>query len=171
MLGKRLSAAALTALAAILFIPAALASHGKVGLWSVTITMGGSAPAMPDMSRLPPEALARMKAMGMSMNGNTITTEHCMTAQEVATDAPHMDDNHARSCTMSNVSHSAKSMSADMTCTGNFEGKGHMQFTYDSEAHYSGELTMIGTANGRSMQQDQKFEGRWVSADCGSVAH
>jgi hypothetical protein len=107
---------------------AALANHGKPGLWSVTNTVGGAAPAMPDMSKLPPEALARMKAMGVSMNGNTITTQHCMTAQEVATDVPHLDTNNARNCTMANVKHSGQSISADMSCTGTFKGAGHMDF-------------------------------------------
>src|ERR1700689_143778 len=105
------SAATLTTLIAFFIIPEAFASHGKVGLWNETITMGGAAPAIPNMSNLPPEALARLKAMGIPMNGNSITAQHCMTAQEVATDTPHLDQNNARGCTMSNVSHSGQTMS------------------------------------------------------------
>ena len=59
----------------------AIASHGKVGLWDVTVTvrMAGM-PAMPDMSKLPPEAQAAMRAHGISMNGHTMSATHCMTA-------------------------------------------------------------------------------------------
>lgn len=66
---RRTTAGLLVSLAIVALAPAALANHGKVGLWSVTIKVGGNAPAMPDMSKLPAEAVARMKAMGMSMNG------------------------------------------------------------------------------------------------------
>jgi Protein of unknown function (DUF3617) len=173
MAGKKrcATAALLMGVAIVALAPAALANHGKAGLWSDTITVGGDAPAMPDMSKLPPEALARMKAMGMSMNGNTITSQHCMTPQEVATDAPHLDANNARGCTMSNVKHAGQSISADMTCSGNFKGTGHMEFLYDSDSHYSGELIMTGSVNGRPMKRDQKFEGHWVSADCSTLGH
>ncbi len=62
-------------------------------------------------------------------------------------------------------------MSADMTCSGNFKGTGHMQFTFDSPNHYSGQMTMNGMSDGQPMKQQQSFEGKWVSADCGSVHH
>lgn len=148
----------------------ALASHGKAGLWDVTITMGGNAAKMPDISKLPPEAQARMKAMGMSMNGNTMNVQHCMTAQEVAVDKP-PTDTHNKDCTVTNSKITGHTMSADMTCHGDFSGTGHMQFTYDSDTHYSGEVSMTGTAAGHPTTQDNKFEGKWVSADCGAVSH
>jgi hypothetical protein len=163
--------AAIVGVAALTITGAAFASHGRVGLWSVTVTMGGAAPAMPDLSKLPPEVAAHMKAMGMSMNGNSITTQHCMTAQEVATDTPHLDSNNNDECAMSNVTHQGNSMSADMACHGNFKGSGHMQITYDSDAHYAGELTMTGTVNGQPISREQKFDGRWISADCKGLTH
>jgi len=152
-------------------VNAALASHGKIGLWNITITMGGNAPNMPDMSKLPPEAVARMKAMGMSMGSNTIRVQHCMTAQEVASDVPEVNSNRNQSCTVSNVMHTGKTMSADMKCTGDFQGTGQVEVTYDSDAHYAGEMKMNGVANGHPMTQDQKMEGTWVSASCGSIDH
>lgn len=170
-IGKNAIKVAGVSLAAVMITGTAFASHGRVGLWSVTISMGGSALAMPDLSRLPPEAAARMKAMGMSMNGNSITTQHCMTAQEVATDTPHLDANNSEDCSMSNVAHHGNSMSADMACHGNFKGSGHMQFTYNSDTHYSGELTMTGSVNGQPISREQKFDGHWVSADCNGITH
>jgi len=62
-------------------------------------------------------------------------------------------------------------MSADMKCTGGFQGTGHVEITYDSDAHYSGEFKMTGVANGQPMTQDQKMEGTWISASCGNVTH
>ena len=126
---------------------------------------------MPDMSKLPPEALARMRAMGMSMTGNSITSQHCMTAEEVASDTPHLDSRQSDNCAMSNVVHQGNSMSADMSCHGNFSGSGHVRITYDSDSHYAGEMTMTGTVNGQLMNREQKFDGQWISADCNGITH
>ena len=94
-----------------------------------------------------------------------------MTAQEVASDALPTNSSRNQSCTASNVVHTGKTMSADMKCTGDFQGTGHIEITYDSDAHYAGEVKMNGVANGHPMTQDQKMEGTWVAvtrlrADC-----
>jgi hypothetical protein len=125
------------------------------------------------MSKMPPDVQARMKAMGMSMNGNSMTVQHCMTAEEVAQDMPHLDPQAQKTCKMSNMQMSGHTMSADMTCSGGqFNGSGHMAFTYDSDSHYSGEMKLSGTsADGKPIMHDQKFDGRWVSADCGGINH
>src|ERR1700744_690509 len=90
--------------AGVLALPiAAFASHGKVGLWEVTTTMnmGGAGMQMPDLSKLPPDQRAmveaQLKKSGVSMNGNTVTAQHCMTASEVATDKP-MAMGHMKDC-------------------------------------------------------------------------
>ena len=145
----------------------ALASHGKAGLWSVSVTMSGMGANLPDMSKMPPEAAARMKAMGLSMSGNTMTSQHCMTAEEVANDAPAYRGD--PSCKMSNIAHHGGAMSADVTCSGEFKGTGHVQFNYDSDTHYTGQTQMRGTMNGKPFSQDQSFEGRWLSPSCGAV--
>jgi hypothetical protein len=150
---------------------AAMASHGKAGLWSMTVTMSGGH-AMPDMSKLPPEVQARMRAMGMSANGNTMTIQHCMTPSEVAVDVPHMDEHSNKDCKMTNLKVTPHHMTADMVCTGNFVGNGHMDYVFDTDTHYKGVIDMSGTSEGgTAVQNHQTIEGRWVSADCGSVTH
>src|SRR5438874_9499636 len=101
---------------------AALASHGKVGLWEITTHMN-----MPNMmANIPPEALARMKAAGVNMpNNQTYTSQHCMTAAEVAQEKPPPMRN-SEDCAMNNMSHDAHNFTADMTCsTGRMQGNGH----------------------------------------------
>lgn len=149
----------------------AYADHGKVGLWSVTVTMGGAAPAMPDMSRMPPEVVARMRAMGMSMGGNSITVRHCMTAQEVTADIPHLDNHSTHGCTMTNLQRSGHSMTADLVCDRDFKGTGHVEFTYDSDTHYFGHVTMTGEADGHPVNSDEKLEGHWLSPNCEAAAN
>jgi hypothetical protein len=148
----------------------ALASHGRVGLWSVTMTVEGQARPMPDMSQLPPEAQAHMRAM-MGPNGNAIVTQHCMTTEEVMSDVPHLDPRRNDGCTLSNVVHVGHTMSADMTCTKNFQGAGHIEFTYDSDTHYVGHVVMNGEVHGHQINHATTIDGRWLAADCGSVTH
>ncbi len=144
---------------------AALAAHGKVGLWEITTRM--SMPGM--MAQIPPDQLARMQAMGVHMpDGQAITTQHCMTASEVAADKPPPMRN-ARDCTMSNMTHDAHGFSADMICTGEMEGHGHVSVSYDSDEHYAGNYSFTGTAQGHPQSMTTSFEGKWISPDCGTV--
>ena len=161
----------LTGLALCAASSAALASHGRAGLWSMSVTMGGDRPAMPDMSQMPPEVQARMRAMGMSMGGNTITVRHCMTPDEVASDVPHVDPRSTHGCGMANVHHDGHTFSADMVCSREFNGSGHMTFTYDGDTHYTGEVVMNGVADGHPVNEDEKIDARWVSPDCGGATH
>jgi len=143
----------------------ALAAHGKVGLWEITTHMN-----MPGMaSQIPPEAMARMKAMGVQMpDAQSFTSQHCMTAEEVAADKPPPMRN-AKSCTMTNMSHDAHGFSADMVCTGEMEGQGHITMAYDGDTHYSGNYSFKGSANGHPQNMTTSFEGKWISPDCGAT--
>lgn len=143
----------------------ALASHGKVGLWDVTTHMN-----MPNMSaNIPPEALARMKAMGMSMpDSQSYSSQICMTAAEVAQDRPPTTRS-TKDCTMSNIKHDGHTYSADMTCSGDMQGTGHYEATYDSDEHYSGSFSFSGTAHGHPSNTTFSFDGKWISADCGGL--
>lgn len=141
----------------------ALASHGKAGLWEVTSTMN-----MPNMPQMSSAQMAQMQAMGMHMPmGHTITTQHCMTADQVAQDKP--PPVRSRDCAMTNVKISGQTFSGDVVCKGEFQGQGHFSLAYESDAHYSGSTSMAGTANGHSMSSSSSFEGKWISADCGAV--
>jgi hypothetical protein len=150
---------------AIAAVPA-IASHGKVGLWNVAVTvqMAGM-PAMPDISKLPPEAQAAMRAHGVSMNGHTFNATHCMTAEEVNRDTP-PDMSRNKDCKMTNVRMGGQSMSADMVCNGEMQGTGHVDISFDSPEHYSGKSSMAGTMDGHPVNSVTTFEGRWVGADC-----
>jgi len=145
---------------------AAMASHGKVGLWEITLNVN-----LPNMPKIPPDQLAKMQAMGVHMpNGNTIVTQHCMTAAEVAADRPPVQ--HQKDCAMQNEKMGGGSFSADMVCTGvEMQGSGHFNVSYDSDTHYVGEMTFSGTAHGHAATMTNKFEGKWVSADCGATTH
>jgi Protein of unknown function (DUF3617) len=153
------------AAAALTVLPAAAQGHGKVGLWNVSVT----AKTLIDTSRMSPKVQAQLRAMGLlGGKGMTISDQHCMTAAEVArNDFEPSDANHG--CKIVGEKNTSTSMSADMICTGDFTGKGHMQFTFDGETHYTGHMTMTGTRAGKTANTDMTFEGRWLKTDCGKV--
>lgn len=156
--------------ALVLIAVPAIAGHGKAGLWNVTITTNMGGAGLPDMSKLPPEAQAAMRAHGVKMNGNAMTVQHCMTQAEVDSNGPPPMRNQ-KECTMGNMKAGGQSFSADMTCHGQMNGTGHVEFTYDSSEHYTGKTTMVGTMQGHPINSSTTFEGRWASADCKGLTH
>jgi len=146
---------------------AALAAHGKAGLWQITVTITGM--PTPDLSKVPPEMLARLKAAGVGMGGNTITAQHCMTMQEFGQQKLPSLGQHGKDCTVSNASESGGHFSADLTCSGRFSGTGHVQADWDSDEHYVADVSMSGVRNGQTVTNHEKVEGRFLSAQCGAA--
>ena len=154
-------------LAAIL-TPSALAGHGKAGLWQATIqTNSGAIAGMPDMSKMPPQVQAQMRARGISMGGNTMTSKYCMTAAQVAADKPAFRQ--ASNCKSENVRVSGNSYSADVVCTGKMNARGHIQINYSSPEHYSGTQTTDMVMKGRTTHTTMNMDARWLSPICGKV--
>lgn len=147
----------------------AIAGHGKAGLWGVTVTMNMA--GMPDMSKLPPEAQAAMRAHGVTMGGgHTMTVQHCMTQAEVDANKPPPMRNQ-KDCKMTNIKAGGQTFSADMVCTGEMNANGHFDIAYDSPEHYTGKVSFTGTQDGHPINSTTTMEGRWVSADCKGVTH
>ena len=165
---KRILFSAAGAAALVIAAVPAIASHGKVGLWSVTVNMNMA--GMPDMSQLPPQAQAAMRAHGVTMNGRAMTVQHCMTQEEVdAVKPPPMRN--AQDCKMTNLKTAGQSFSADLVCSGQMNATGHFEISYDSPEHYTGKSTFTGTQDGHPISYTTTMEGRWVSADCKGVSH
>lgn len=157
----------LACVAAAAFAVPSVAFAAKPGLWSstVTVNLGGGMPS------IPPEQMAQMKAMGIQIPNMAapMTSQYCLSPQEAAGNRPRMGKDMESSCKTENVKTVGRTTSADLVCTGEMNGRGHMETTYASEERYSGRMTFKGTAGGRPMNMTNTFEGRFVSADCGSV--
>jgi hypothetical protein len=164
-----LVAAGVVSVGSMLADPAA-AGQGKPGLWDVTVTMAmAGAAAMPDLSQMPPEVLERMKAMNIHpADGHAVKTQQCVTPAQAAESRPTMPAN--QDCTMVRGETTGKTFTGDMACSGQFDGTGHVTVTYLSDEHYTGKMTIKGTSEGRPMEMNQTFEGKWVSPDCGAAA-
>jgi len=144
---------------------AALAGHGKAGLWTVTTSIGGMSNA-----QLPPEAMARMKEMGMKMPSmQAIASQICMTQVEVDSNALPPVGKNDMGCTSRVISQTANSVSAETVCNGDMKGTGRMQISYAGAEHYAGSYSFKGTIHDRPMETSSTFKGDWVKADCGAV--
>jgi hypothetical protein len=133
---------------------AAFAAHGKVGLWRVASSTR--------LSMAPSAATGETPA-------STHTAHMCMSQEEVDSDAPPHIDNQVTGCNTHVTSHTAASVTADLTCNGGMKGKGHMQIAYDGAEHYSGSYSFKGTVEGNPATLETSFKGDWVKADCGKV--
>src|SRR5207248_7848149 len=85
----------------------ALAGHVRAGLWEMTSHLH-----MPMAAMMPPEQIARMRAMGVQMpTDRTTSTSYCVSAADAANDKP--PPVHNRDCAMSNMIYTARTFSAD----------------------------------------------------------
>lgn len=151
--------------AALMLAPgAALAGHGKAGLWNVTTSMNMATPSMP------PEAMEQMKKMGVKMpTSRSFASQICMTQAEVDSDKlPAMGKNEMN-CTSHIVSQTASSMTAQTVCTGEMKGTGQMQISYSGAEHYAGSYSFKGNMSGHPVDTSSSFKGDWLKADCGAV--
>lgn len=151
------------AVALILAPGAALAGHGKAGLWNTSSTTNMAL-------AMPPEVAAQMKAMGMAMpKTQTFTSQMCMSQAEVDSSKPPHIDQGATGCTTKLLSATASSMTAQMICNGRMKGTGNMKISYRGAEHYEGSYDFKGTVEGNPTNMSTSFRGDWVRADCGAV--
>jgi hypothetical protein len=150
---------ALAALVAVTLPGAALAGHGKAGLWSVSSTT--------QMNMTMPGMGAGDRAMAMPATSHT--TQMCMSQEEVDSSAPPHIDQAGTGCTTKLLSATATSMKAAMTCNGRLKGSGQMQITYRGAEHYQGTYDFKGQVEGNATAMTTRFKGDWVKADCGAI--
>lgn len=140
----------------------ALAGHVRAGLWEQTFHLH-----MPMTAMMTPEQMARMQAMGVQVpTDRTTTHRYCVSAADAANDKP--PPVHDKNCTMSNLVYTARNFTADMTCTGEMQGQGHISVTFDGDQHYTGSYMFNASLHGRPMDVSNSFEATWISADCGT---
>ncbi|HWX90055.1 MAG TPA: DUF3617 domain-containing protein [Rhizomicrobium sp.] len=163
---KRKLISGLIAGAVILAPGAALAAHGKPGLWTITSTMHmASAPQMP------PGMAEMMKKRGtkMPMADQPFTSQMCMTQEEVNADKPPRMTSREINCDTKILSQSASSMKSETVCHGVMDGVGHSEINWTGNEHYRGSYNFKGTMHGQPNEMNTTYKGDWIGADCGAV--
>jgi hypothetical protein len=144
---------------AVMLPGAALAAHGKAGLWTVSSTT--------EMSMTMPGMGAGNAPMAMPSTSHV--THMCMSQEEVdSNSAPHIDEA-STGCATSVVSSTASAMTAAMTCNGRLKGTGKMQISYSGAEHYRGSYSFTGQVEGNPTRMTTHFKGDWMGANCGKI--
>jgi hypothetical protein len=180
----RLIAVRVAASSVLLCLALAVAAAGalpvppvKPGLWEVRMSVLDAdghevvAPELAALSRMPPEARARMaeamKARGVSMPDANGVTKACLTKelfesgawQQVASDT---------GCTTNFSTQSATTWKWHSSCTTiKSESDGETVFTGGES--YRSKTTTTMTVQGNTTTSTRIVQGKWLGADCGDV--
>lgn len=141
----------------------------KMGLWKTTqhISIAGF--------QIPPEAAARLKAMGRTLPGaapHTIVTESCATPEnwkKMFRDMQHRDND----CVVSNQHQTATGFSADMVCKSSASSStGHIDVQITGREKMQGKVHMKATSETqpRPIVMDMNFESDYQGSDCHGIS-
>jgi hypothetical protein len=140
---------------------------GQAGLWNSSLTINLVGVAMPQM---PPEALAQMRALGMSIPGMPgsapIQSQVCISAAQAASTSPPPMQ---QGCQNQNVNVTGNTATGQIVCTGELTGTGTFSFTQMSATQMSNNFTFQGTRGGQPANFTANAVMTYVGADCGTV--
>lgn len=148
------------------------------GLWEMQHKVGGNPEmdkAMADMQKqlaaMPPAQRKQMEAMmgqsGMSIGaGGTVTMKVCITPEMAAkTELPSQTEG---DCTTTITSRSGNTLKSRFACK-NPPSTGEGTYTFNGDKAYAMKMAMQTTRNGKPESMTMEGQGRWLSADCGSI--
>jgi len=143
----------------------------KPGLWEMTIK---SDAMMKNMQKIPPEQLEKMKQMGINvpqMQDGGMVTKVCVSKEMADRDQPPEMNHKESGCEARNYQRTGSSYSVDIICDGPMmKGQGKAQGSFSGTDSFSSTYDFKGTAQGKPINQHHESKGKWLSADCGSVA-
>ncbi len=161
--------------------PLAWAQTTKPGLWEIQHKMGGSPEmdkAMAEMQKqlaaMPPEQRKAMQdmmgkqggAMPMPAAGGGMAMKICITPEMAArNEMPRQTEG---DCTTTVTSRSGNSMKMKWVCT-QPPSTGEGTYTFMGDTAYTMKMTMTGQHQGKPQNMSMEGQGKWLSADCGTV--
>jgi hypothetical protein len=175
---RKLPQVAFTALAVTALVQAADFTRPdiKPGLWEVTNSpqISGEMPIPEDqLAKLTPEQRSRLQAAmqaNLAKGNKPRVYKECMTPEKIARGfeiGPQADDS---SCKRNVISSTAKELTLHDECSKadrktvtdvHFEVKGGTQM--------SGKIHVVMNSGGRTMTVNSTLQGKWLSANCGTV--
>lgn len=142
----------------------------KMGLWETTVTSQMSG------FQLPPDVVARLKAMGRSAPGgpHTAVSQGCLTPEEWQKSMEKMSQPASGDCTITHRQMETRKFSVDVSCKsehgGTTTGHWEIQATDDEHSHGSGHMASDAAGpNGQHFTMDMTINSHFVSASCGDV--
>jgi hypothetical protein len=130
-----------------------------------------AAPEQAALSRMPPEARARMaeamKARGLSMPDANGATKACLTKelfesgawQQLASDT---------GCTTNFSAQSANTWKWHTSCT-TMKSESDGETVFNNAESYKTKVTTTSTVMGKTKTTTRMLQGKWISAGCGDI--
>jgi hypothetical protein len=146
----------------------------KTGLWETSSSGAGLPQGM--MPQIPADQLARLTPQQQAMvqqglaaasGSKSITRKMCVTQAMLDKGFSGPDTN--QNCKRTLVSSSASAMEVRMVCTGDHPGTGTLHLDAVDAKTVNGTLDMEVMMRGMSVPMHRTIQGRWLSADCGTV--
>jgi hypothetical protein len=140
------------------------------GLWEMSV----QSDALKGMPIIPPEQLAKLRALGIQVPKiarGSATTQTCITPEMAkrADMAPAAGAS-KMGCSAHNVRFEGDRFSADLACNNpRAQGTGKVSGTFSGNKAFTADIQFDGTVQGVPVNQQGTASGRWVGADCGSV--
>lgn len=147
----------------------------KPGLWEFTIKgESGGTPSIPPeaLSQMTPEQRARMEAMmkgAMAKAAEPHTRQQCVTQQDIDKGFDKFDDKTQGRCTRTVTSRTSTLVEGRVQCTAPNNASGSYRFEAPNPQSVIGRWDMAMGDAGHGMRMKQEMQGKWLSADCGSV--
>lgn len=129
----------LTLTLALTAFPALAVDHLKPGQWDMTINMTG---------------------MGQPMH-----VQQCITPEQAAMKQP-VNPAGDQNCTVKNYQQKGNTVSGDLICTNGMKATGRFETTMNGDTGYRSKMTLSGSSDGESMDQQIETTGKWVKDKC-----
>lgn len=160
----------------------ALAQPAKMqpGLWEQSVTMKSASGQMEaqmaqmqqQMASMPPEQrkmvedMVARQGVGMGAAGKPHTVRLCISPEQAERqDVAQHDGN----CKQELLQRSGSTLRYRFACTGENAATGEGEYTLASPTSYSGKASVLMQVKGKPEKMDMTTNGRWVSADCGTI--
>jgi hypothetical protein len=154
--------AAIAGVAVLALCVFAWAQSRKPGLWEVTSTMTW------DKSPFP----AGMGAHGGAMGGGPHTMQMCVTQEQIDKYGGPQPQTQ-RDCQLTNIEKKPNGMTAEMTCSGAFSGKGTVTNSWTGDSRSHSKIHFVGAmamgANTTPIEWTVESTSVFKSSDCGKV--
>lgn len=150
--------------------PVALAGPGKAGLWEVRTSLNFSAGGF----QISPEQIEQMRQFGLDVPGldKPFVARQCITPEQAARDELPRPQAGDSGCALQNVRHNGNLWNADIACSGSLQGRGNLAARFESDQRFAGTWRFTGrsTQVPTDIDMSNPFSGRWLGANCGTVA-
>ena len=170
---------------ALLGLAAGSAQAQKIspGLWEMTLSVkvhGGEMDAamakmQAELAKMPPEQRRQVETMmaqrglgvGVGAGGKGMAVKTCV-SKERAERGEVLDADSQRNCKRDSVTSSGSTTKFKISCS-NPPSTGEGEFTLTSDKAFSGRMQMEAQVKGKPERVEMQQQGKWLSADCGTV--